>query len=102
MNLNQKLTKESQIKYDLLVDSWLSQVKELEIEYTEPINTKFKKFSVTKKAASILMSKIFSFYFLFNFIIMILPNIIFIFIIKTVENYTFEMVIPMVNILKKI
>ncbi|ORD99851.1 hypothetical protein A0H76_52 [Hepatospora eriocheir] len=90
MNLNQKLTKESQIKYDLLVDSWLSQVKELEIEYTEPINTKFKKFSVTKKAASILMSKIFSFYFLFNFIIMILPNIIFIFIIKTVENYTFE------------
>ncbi|ORD98500.1 ABCG2 [Hepatospora eriocheir] len=69
------LTLDSSYKYNLLVDSWLSQAKELEIEYTEPINTKFKKFSVAKKTASILMSKIFSFYFLFNFIIMILPNI---------------------------
>ncbi|ORD98659.1 AB22G [Hepatospora eriocheir] len=60
-----KNTEISQKKYNLLVDSWKSNTKKIEIEYTEPVNVKFKKYSVIKKLATMLMSNIFSFSFLF-------------------------------------
>ncbi|ORD99314.1 AB14G [Hepatospora eriocheir] len=85
-NFSDTLTIDAKKKYHLLVMSWRFNLKELKIEYTEPIKTKFKKFSMIKKAATMLMCNLFSFHFFFNILLIIIPNIYSFFSSKVVEN----------------
>ncbi|ORD98859.1 hypothetical protein A0H76_1820 [Hepatospora eriocheir] len=81
------LTDESETKYNLLTECWRNHIKELKIEYTKPIETKFKKFSMIKKAATILMSNLSSGDFFSSIYHIILPNIIFLYYVFKVSKY---------------
>ncbi|ORD95313.1 hypothetical protein HERIO_2584 [Hepatospora eriocheir] len=81
------LTDESETKYNLLPECWKNHIKELKIEYTKPIETKFKRFSMIKKAATILMSNLSSDDFFSSIYHIILPNIIFLYNVFKVSKY---------------
>ncbi|ORD97866.1 AB15G [Hepatospora eriocheir] len=77
---------ESIMKYNFLIDSWRSNAKKIEIEYNEPVNTIITKFTIFIKGSTMLMSKIFSFYFLFNIVLIIIPNIYLIYKASKYDN----------------